>query len=297
MDKYFLISKKYGKLKRGAYTVTERWVEKYPTILDALDIDSLPNLDQIRTTHRRLILITQVPALYGGKWSIVRGINDVVTIRPNVKLPSVIATATNGFSVYKNFNHIRYFIPQITDMYQTQTRSFERPSLGFYYRPNIAHNSSKVFTSLLDTLNNNIDVLIFGYQYTGPKITNRKIHSFNHTFDNIEFFSNITHYLHVKDQDFIDPFPNALLEAVQCNKQVIILNENVGTPDGVNDIASCISYSKELRFDTAHDNSKQLITADIFDTFCQKLFVNNFEYVIDRSKYKTFQDWIVGELL
>ena len=67
--------------------------------------------------------------------------------------------------------------------------------------------------------------------------------------------------------------------------------------DGVDDILDCIEYETDLIWDSDCYNKNTILNADNFQKFYKWLFENNFEYQFDRSKYKTFDEWIERELL
>ena len=63
-----------------------------------------------------------------------------------------------------------------------------------------------------------------------------------HTTNSQEFFSNIDYYLYAKSKTFIDPWPTTLEEAIQINKEIIILDKGRNFEDGIDDVLSCCNY-------------------------------------------------------
>ena len=64
MKKYLLISHKYGKIKRGAYTSSEKLSEYYPDFLESKEDIDCKNLENLNKKYRKLIFVTQVPRKY-----------------------------------------------------------------------------------------------------------------------------------------------------------------------------------------------------------------------------------------
>ena len=126
----------------------------------------------------------------------------------------------------------------------------------------------------------------------------KNVKSYKHTFDNIEFFKNISHYVYPASRVFQDPFPHNILEAVQSGKQIIIPElPHRNHVDGIDDIKECIKWHKTFDENTHYDNSKCILNANAFRNFYLRLFENNFEHRFDKDKYKHFSDWIEHEVI
>ena len=119
----------------------------------------------------------------------------------------------------------------------------------------------------------------------------------SHTYNNVKFFENITHYV-IPDSTYADIFTNSLMEAVQAGKQIISPPlKDKRRKHGIDDIKDCIMYHTKFNPKLILDNSHTILKAENFKPFYKRLFDNNFEYSFDRNKYKTFREWIEREVL
>lgn len=299
MKKYLLISRKYREAKRGAYTTSKRLVEKYPSFLDHIEDTDIKNIEELQYDYRKLVFVTQSPNMYRPRIDFLklRDINHVMFIRDEFH-PSLYISANNGFYYYLENSNIKYYIPFITDFSIVDDRSsLTKPCIGIYYRRFLVKDSFEILKSFIDNLSQSVDFYFMGD--SPPDIIDHKnVSSCDHTFEHTDFFETITHYLHLESNDFIDPFPNTALEAIQCNKQIIFYGlNNRKFRDGIDDLKDIISYHTNFYPDKIYDNSEHPLKLKYFDKFYLQLFKNNFEYSFDRLKYKSFKEWIDKEIL
>jgi hypothetical protein len=167
--------------------------------------------------------------------------------------------------------------------------------IGFYARKWLTRDSYNWFFDKLDQWPK-VNICVMGRQE--PELEHKLKGRYKHTFDNIDFFNSITHYVMPKSLTFIDPFPHTLLEAVQSNKQIII--PTIGHrnhKDGIDDIQDCIQWHDDFYPDKFVDNSQCLLKFKNFKKFYQKVIDNNFEYSFEKLKYKNMKEWILEEVI
>lgn len=299
MQKYLLISHKYENLKRGAFLTSNRFVESYPEHLDyKVDLDA-QNLEELNDHYKRLIFTTQVISNYRLRLNLTRinSLNYIFFLRSNQN-PLLYNSASNGFHYYKTYRNIKFYIPSITDFPIIDNKVKHKiPCLGFYIRKTVTPDSLKFINIFLSELKYPVDIFIMGNP--APELANYKsVISYSHTYNQFEFFKNISHYIYPASKLFQDPFPNSVLEGVQSGIQIIFPEVSGRSHyDGINDIKDCIKWHKEFNPNIEYDNSNCILTNKIFKKFFLNLFDNNFEYSFDRDKYKYFSDWIEGEVL
>lgn len=299
MKKYLLISHKYDNLKRGAFLTSNRFVNSYSEHLDyKLDLDA-QNLEELNDQYVRLIFTTQVINNYRLKLNFnrLRNLKYIIFLR-NSQNPILYNSASNGFHYYKTYRNIKFYIPSITDFPTIENKAnFKIPCLGFYIRRNVTPDSLSLIKDFLQNLKYYVDVFLMGdpapelKQYTC-------VNTYTHTYNQIEFFRNISHYIYPASKQFQDPFPNSVLEAVQSGIQIVFpevygRNHN----DGIDDIKDCIKWHESFNPDKEFNNSNCILTNKTFKQFYLNLFDSNFEYSFDRDKYNRFSNWIEGELL
>jgi hypothetical protein len=301
MKKYLLIAKQYDNTDRGAHTSAKRLANEFPDFLDyKTDKECNGVLDKLNSEYRRIIFVTQSPAMYCFKATFVgvRKLNYVYFIRGEFHPSLFRNTATNGFYYAYENPDIDSYIPF---MYDFQVNSIPKteniPVVGFYVRPVIVPDSFRYAVEFAKNVETKIKLMILGdCKYVFDKYPN--VVEYEQTFDNRYFFSNITHYIYPKSAWFHDPFPNSLLEAVHCNKQIILpAIEGRNHKDGIDDIAETINYHKEFNLDKEFDNTNCPLRIQNFRQFYLNLFDNNFEYRLKRSKYTFFNDWLEKEIL
>ena len=292
--KYLLIGKKFSKLKRGGHVITKRFVSNFPDHLEYRETSDARDLEKLNEQYKRIIFRTQVPSCYDTPVNIVRllNINHVIYIRDPFNFPTY-NSCTNGFYYYKENPSIKHYVPLITDF--PKTIQPQKVCLGFYSRKWLTMDSYIYFINMLEKLPP-IDVCIMGSPSRQIKKACKK--KFKHTYNNLDFFNSITHYVFPKSKQYIDPLPHSLLEAVQAGKQIIIPTiEGRNHRDGIDDIQDFIKYHNEVDIDISYDNSNCLLRAEVFRNFYLKVFKNNYEHSFDRSKYNNMREWVEGEVI
>lgn len=287
-NKIYNLILKYKTEGQKAKTIAEYLQQKYPEKIDI----SYNNFK----THKkyRNICLTQKPIQM--KMKMLREyINAIHFIRPNYITYGFIHKATNGFSIYKAETKYNYFIPMMYD-YQNKNINADEISIGYYF--SIYRNNFGEFIEFLKENKNKIKYInILGkilYEDFYYNMLTNIDNNFNiHFYQNKdEFFSNITHLVFPMSKTFLDPWPTVLEEGVRCNKQIIILHQDRNWQDGIDDICSCIRYHTKLNLNTYYDNSDSSIVNFDLDKYYNYLFNNNFEFYIDRKKFKTFDDFL-----
>lgn len=237
-----------------------------------------------RKTCKRNIVLTQIPYFYKKKKELFTEMfNAIHFLRPHL-VNYWKNSATNGFSIYKEIDEYKYCIPMMYDYKCSNNNVKDKIVIGYYN--SIYRGTKEWFKQFVKDNETYIDrIYILGEQII-------ECPSFIHTTNKDEFFSNITHFVYPMSTVFIDPWPTTLEEAVRCNKQIIILPSNRNWHDGIDDICSCIRYHTSLSLDKYYDNSNCSINMfDLTKYYDTLLFDNNFEYKIDRTKYKSFNEW------
>ena len=299
MKKYLLISRKYREAKRGAYTTSERLVKAYPSFLHHMEDCDIKDLKLLDTQYKRLIFVTQSPNMYRLKINFLtlKNINHIMFLR-NEFYPNLYNSCNNGFYYYKENRDIKYYIPFITDFsIDNDVSTLDIPCIGFYYRRFLVKDSFSLIKRFVDNLSQPVNICVMGDE--PPDIENHPNISFcYYTNNNNEFFKYITHYLHLVSNDFIDPFPNTVLEAVQCNKQIIFYgNDKRKFRDGIDDLKDIVLFHNDFYPDKIYDNSKHPLRLCNFNKFYLRLFDNNFEYSFNRLRYNSFKEWIEEEIM
>lgn len=299
MKKYLLISVSYGNLKRGAFTVSERMANEHSEYLDHIESKYVVDLKELNEKYRKLIFVTQAPSNYSFPVNIVSliGINYLIYIRDEYNHFGY-NSCNNGFYYTHNHDRINHFIPMITD-FNTKQCSNDKPCLGFYIRNYITRDSFDCFLGILNDLHTHIDLYTMGQhiKYDFSKKF-KYVSNHRHTFDNQVFFSNVTHYVYPESRNFVDPLPYSLIEAVQSGKQLIIPKvEGRDHRDGIDDIKDFVNSHDRFIPGISYYNSTVPFSSSTFRKFYGTVFNNNFEHVLDRDKYKTFIDWVVGEVI
>lgn len=297
--KYLLIPRKFGIMKRGAYTTSIRMKSLYPDYIDVKDIESINEVNDIRNNYTRLIFLSHSFILYKNKYNITKiNQNDIIFSRnDNLQRYRMISnmSANNGFSHYLSEEY-KFFIPTIFSFnLSCKYINHIDPIIGIYIRPGEAN---LLFAKLIDFIKNlsfKIHIVVMGKFINLSYMKN--VISCYHTYDSVEFFNKITHFLYFKLDTFQDPFPHTLVEAVDCRKQIIIPPCIRNFKDGADDIQTCIKYHHCLNINE-FDNSNTILHGDNFISFYDRLLENNFEYILDRKKYKDkcFREWCENEL-
>ena len=294
--KFLFSGREFTLLKRGSYTITKRFCEWFDDKADFIEGSKLTTKHYEK--YRKVIFRTQVPSAYNVSVNgiALRNINHLVYIR-NEHLTPLLNSCTNGFHYYQRNKKIKHYIPLITP-FNVDKIQRDIPCLGFYERNCITRDSFDWFINMVKNLRVDVDVYFMG----NPPVIDfqqlsKHVKSATHTFNNEEFYSNITHYIYPRSKMWDDPFPHSMLEALQSKCQIISPTiPNREHMDGVDDVLDCIEY--HTRFDPGifYDNSNSIILSN-FKQFYEKVFDNDFEYSFDRSKYSRFNEWIEGEVI
>jgi len=294
--KFLFTGRKFTLLKRGSFTITKRFCEWFDDRADFIEGSKITVNDF--NGYKKVIFRTQVPSAYNISVNgiALRNTNHLVYIRGEHLTP-LLNSCSNGFHYYKRNTKIKHYIPLFTPFSVTKVNR-PIPCLGFYERNCITRDSFDWFMNTIKNLNTDVDIYFMG---NPPKINfinlSKHVKSVVHTFDNEEFYSNITHYVYPQSKLWDDPFPHSMLEAIQTGCQIISpLIKGRNHLDGVNDILDCIQFHESFNPDVYFDNSKSILLSN-FRQFYERVFENDFEYSFDREKYKTFEKFIEKEMI
>jgi len=294
--KFLFTGREFALLKRGSFTITKRFCEWFSYRADF--IEGLKITTDDFKDYQKVIFRTQVPSAYNIHVNgiALRNVNHLVYIR-NEHLTPLLNSCTNGFYYYKRNKKIKHYIPMITPFSVTKTDR-PIPCLGFYERNCITRDSFDWFMDIIKNLKVDVDIYFMG---NPPKINfsslSNHVKSTTHTFDNEEFYSNITHYIYPRSKMWDDPFPHSMVEAIQTGCQIISpLIKGRDHLDGVNDVLDCIKFHESFNPDVYFDNSKSILLSN-FRPFYERVFENDFEYSFNRSEYKTFDKFIEKEMI
>jgi hypothetical protein len=290
---YLIIGHRFGELGRGGYHIPKRFCEEHSECV--FKEDKRSRLEYVYDKYDKIILWTQVPRCYTIPVNFIRlrKFKYLFYLRSEYISPLYDNNCTNGFYYYKADNRFENYIPMITD-FPIQENKVKQETLGFYVRKSITPDSFDWFVDFLSSLNRKVDVWVMGEE--APEIEHHNnVLNYNHTYDNVQFFSSITHYFYPTSKYFTDPFPHSILEAVQAGCQIVLPKIERTHKDGIDDLKDCIKWHEKFDPDKILDNSDCILTASNFSKFYQKVFENNFEYRLDR-KYKRWSDWIEHEI-
>lgn len=273
--KYLLIAKKFGKLKRGAWTASydlSEYFSQYITLKEDIEIK---NIKGVVSNYDKVIFITQVPHLYSFPVNFLTlyDVNHLIFIRDEYNLPSY-NSCTNGFYYYKEHKSIKNYIPFIPNIKVDKPKE-ER--IGFYYRPYLNPDACNWFVD--NYRYNDIPIMTMGE--IPIKFIKRR--NWCHTYDRNEFWSNITTYVYPMSIKYIDPFPTSIAEAIQTGKEVLF--PNIGDrnyKDGIDDCIEVYNYDRTL-FNFSN-----------YVSYYTNLFNNNMNNHINRYKYKSIIDYILS---
>ena len=291
--KYAIIGWNDKTQKRGAYTEAAALQSKYPDKIDVFDANHKLDIDEIHQNYKRVIYTYQNPnKLYDKKAIDIRYYNkDIVYIRKDIKTIFKWKT-TNGFSMYIKNELFYNFVPMMIPMFQPDTNiRTDKIVLGYYLRPQYRPDDYQMFCDFVYNLKIPVDLYVMGsfvFPFNGKT---KLIRNLIYTTDNVEFFNNVTHYVYSMSKVF-DPWPTTLQEAVNANKQIIILEQKRNFKDGIDDICENIKYHKVLVPEIYYNNSNSIINKWNYDKFYNEVFANNFEYYFDRNRYKYIADWL-----
>lgn len=289
--KYALIGWNDTTNKRGAYTEAECLANHYNFNMNVFDGNSNIDMNEIRSSHDRVIFTYQNPnnlrdkKLLNSKYYNV----DIQYIRYNIPTFYKYKT-TNGFSVYLEHPLFINYIPMMIPIFDNKKTDYSNINLGYYIRPQYRPDDFKMFLLFLNNLKYDINLYVMG-AFTYPFTEFKHVKKIIYTRDNNIFFDNITHYVY-SESNVHDPYPTTLQEAVNCNKQIIMLKQNRNFKDGITDIENCIDYHTDLNINIYHDNTESILNKWNYDKFYNYIINNNFEYTFDRNKYNNIKDWL-----
>lgn len=304
MNKKFLfVGHRFGKVGRAGYHLTKRLAQAFPNVSDYLienDIENWNTFLKLSSNYNRVIFVTQNLISYkiGLDFVKLMNLDHLVFIRNEYNFSSY-NSCSNGFHYYLKYDMFKFFFPCVLDfnLKIINLPKTEYPTIGFYYRPDVAPDSCIYFLNLIKYLSEEINVVLLGYK-NDIIATFNNVKFYQHTIDNNYFFNAIDYFIYPMSKIFEDPFPNTLLEAIQCNKQIVIPELSGRThKDGIDDIIDCSNFSRDLKFTTQIDNSKTIFRFDTFSNFYQRVLDNNFEYSFERNNFDNFYNWIEKEVL
>jgi len=288
--KYLVIGHKFGALGRGGYHISKRFCDEHPDECEFLEDKKARDFEKLQDQYRRLIFRTQVPRCYNQPVNFVRlrKINHLIYLRAKYINP-LYNNCTNGFYYYQIHKGFDNYIPMITDFPKVSMPQHE--CLGFYVRKWLTPDSFECFMSILDSFKYKIRVTIMGDP--SPEIENHNnVLHYNHTNDNVQFFSEITHYFYPTSKHFVDPFPHSVLEAVQCGKTIIFPKIERDFKDGIDDLKDVIHWHEDFNPFIDNLNKDQPLNSKTWKKFYQKVFDNNWEFDFCRDTYKDLSSFI-----
>ena len=292
--KYALIGWNDKQQKRGAYTEAAALQSKYPDIVDVFDANTKLDINELHQQYDKLIYTYQNPnKLYSKRVLDVKYFEkDIVYIRKDIKTLFKYKT-TNSFSMYRqNQTVFNNFVPMLIPMFSPDTNiDYNTIKLGYYLRPQYRPDDYQMFCDFIYNIQMPVDLYVMGSFVFPLNGKTKLIKNLIYTTDNNIFFNNITHYVYSMSNVF-DPWPTTLQEAVNCNKQIIILKQNRSFKDGIDDIMENIKYHTKLDTDVFYNNSKSIINTWNYDKYYKEVFENEFLYSFDVDKYKYFSDWL-----
>lgn len=295
--KILLTGKNYPNLKRGAHLIGNKFGDLFPEIFDYIDQKEVTNWKEISEKYKKIVFLTQDLHVYNTPPHAPRiyDIPHTFYIR-NEYIHPLINTCSNGFNYFNQFPGIKNYIPRIIPPPLTSDkRTSDRPCIGFYLRAEVYTDSYKNFVNFVENLKEEVDIYILGedrYNFgIYPHVKN-----YHQTFDNSEFFSNITHFVYYHSSK-LDPFTHTLLEAVLLNKQIIIPNERpTDFKDGVDDIKDVADFHTHLDLNKTFDNSKCLMTFENLLPWYKEVF-NDYNHNLPHNKYHSLQEFLEKEVL
>ncbi len=300
MKKYLVIGHKFGALGRGGFHISKRFCDEHPDYCEFKQDRKAFNLERLSEKYKRVILRTQVPRCYLQPVNFVRmrKINHLFYLRARYLNP-LYNDCTNGFYYYHLHKGFHNYIPMITDFpVQENKGKWERECLGFYVRRWLTPDSYDWFIDFLDSFKRyKVNVTIMGDP--SPEIENHNnVLHYNHTNDNVQFFSEITHYFYPTSRHFVDPFPHSVLEAVQTGKTIILPKIERDFKDGIDDLKDVITWYENWNPIMDNMNSDQPLTAAKWKKFYENtVFPNNWEFSFCRETYKDLSSFIQGFVL
>jgi hypothetical protein len=296
--KYLVIGHKFENLGRGGYHISKRFCDEHPEFCEFKEDIEIKKLEELK--YRRIIFRTQVPSCYSISFDLkkLKSINHVFYLRNEYTHPH-LNNCTNGFHYYHMNKVFNNYVPMITDFPVQEITQPQENCLGFYVRRWLAPDSYDRFIDILDRLPYKMNVAVMGDDE--PEIRHHKnILHYNHTNDNVQFFSYITHYFYPTSKVFVDPFPHSVLEALQCGKKIIFPKIERNFKDGIDDIKDCIHWEETANnyiSDKPDCNKNHPFKAKLWKKFYKKIFDHNWTYNLCRSKYNNMYQFIQQEVI
>jgi hypothetical protein len=293
--KYLVIGHKFGALGRGGYHISKRFCDEHSEYCEFKEDKKTRNLEVLNDRYKRLIFRTQVPRCYNQPVNFVRlrKINHMFYLRARYLNP-LYNNCTNGFYYYHMHKGFNNYIPMITDFPKLPIPQHE--CLGFYVRKWLTPDSFDCFISILDSFKYKVRVTVMGDH--SPEIENHNnVLHYNHTNDNVQFFSDVSHYFYPTSKHFVDPFPHSVLEAVQAGRTIILPKIERDFKDGIDDLKDVIHWHEKFNPSMDNMNKDVPLSYKIWKKFYEKVFNCMWEYKFDRNTYKNLYDFIQGEVL
>ena len=293
--KYLVIGHKFGELGRGGYHISKRFCEEHSDCCEFMEDRKTKNLEELNKNFKRIIFRTQVPRCYVHSVNFVRlrKINHIFYLRAK-HLNTFYKNCTNGFHYYKMHEGFDNYIPMITDFPNLPFPKEE--CFGFYVRNWLTPDSFHHFLEILDSLKKKVRVVTMG-DFSSEIKNHKNVINYKHTNDNLEFFSEITHYFYPTSKRFVDPFPHSVLEAFQSGRIIILPKIDREFKDGIDDLKDVILWHEKYRSNLYPQNNNSPLTSQSWKKFYEKIFSNNWEFSFDRNKYKRFSDFVEGEVI
>jgi len=294
--KYLIVGHKFGSLGRGGYHISKRFCDEHSEYCEFKEDKKSRNLELLNKKYKRIIFRTQVPRCYTIPVNFVRlrKINHLFYLRAR-HLNPLYNNCTNGFYYYKMHKGFDNYIPMITDFPVQEISQPQEICLGFYVRKWLTPDSFDCFIDILNNFPHKVNVTIMGDM--NPQIENHpKVLHYNHTNNNVQFFSEITHYFYPTSKYFVDPFPHSVVEALQCGKQIIFPKIERNFKDGIDDIKECMAWNEQYKSINI-DNKLHPFKAELWKKFYKNVFDNDWNYHIERERYETIYEFIQGEVI
>ena len=294
MKKYLVIGHKFGALGRGGYHISKRFCDEHPRYCEFKEDKKVRKLEILNDRYKRLIFRTQVPRCYNQPVNFVRlrKINHLFYLRARYLNP-LYNNCTNGFYYYQMHKGFDNYIPMITDFHKLPIPKKE--CWGFYVRKWLTPDSYDCFLDLLGSHKHKVNVTVMGDHSPEIKNHNKVLH-YNNTNDNVQFFSEISHYFYPTSKHFVDPFPHSVLEAVQAGRTIIFPKIERDFKDGIDDIKDVTYWHEKFNPFIDNMNKDMPLNSKTWKKFYHKVFNCNWEYNFDRNKYKNLYQFIQGEV-
>lgn len=202
---------------RGAFTESFRFSKRFSNF-DCKSISEVKSLESL-DCYENIFLTSQIQHFYS-KYNQIKIISECFAfVRPE-EITRVKYSLTNGYSVFKSNPSYYGFFPMLyRPEYQIEEVESEVPVIGYYHRP-ARDDFVRIFRQFVKSIIRPIKLLIMN-KGNKPILYNPNILDIEYTNNPKDFWSKVTHYFYALD-DFMDPWPTTLQEAVNFNKQIII---------------------------------------------------------------------------